>query len=45
MHNRIDQGAILLFTGDKNPAARKFLAFLKSPQAQAIVRKYGYEVR
>ena len=45
LHKPIDQGAILLFTGDKNPAARKFLAFLKGPEAKAIIRRYGYAVR
>ena len=45
LHRPIEQGAILLYTGDKNPAARKFLAFLKGPEAKAIIRKYGYEVR
>jgi molybdate transport system substrate-binding protein len=44
-HAPIDQQAILLRTGERNPAARAFLAFLKSPAAIAIVRRYGYEVR
>jgi len=44
-HARIDQQAILLFTGQKNPAASAFLKFLKSPQAIAIIKRYGYEVR
>ena len=42
LHKPIDQGAILLFPGEKNPAARAFLAFLKGPQAKAIIRRYGY---
>ena len=41
----IDQGAILLSTGDKNPAARAFLQFLRGPEAKAIIRRYGYQVR
>ena len=45
LHAPIEQGAVLLATGDKNPAARKFLAFLNSPQAKTIIRKYGYGVR
>ena len=45
LHKPIDQGAILLFTGDKNPAARAFLAFLKGPEAKAIIRRYGYAVK
>jgi molybdate transport system substrate-binding protein len=44
-HAPIDQQAILLKTGQANPAARAFLAFLKGPQAVAIIRKYGYDVR
>lgn len=44
-HKPIDQQAILLFTGQKNPAATAFMKFLKSPQAVAIIKRYGYEVR
>jgi molybdate transport system substrate-binding protein len=43
-HAPIVQQAVLLYTGDKNPAARAFLQFLKSPAAAVIIRKYGYEV-
>ncbi|WP_309606763.1 molybdate ABC transporter substrate-binding protein [Phenylobacterium sp.] len=43
-HAPIDQQAILLQAGAKDPAARAFLAFLKSPAAVAIIRRYGYEV-
>jgi molybdate transport system substrate-binding protein len=44
-HAPIQQQAVLLRTGEKNPAARAFLAFLKSPAAVAIIKRYGYEVR
>ena len=44
-HAPIEQQAVLLRTGDKNPAARAFVAFLKGPEAQAIIKRYGYEVR
>ena len=44
-HAPIEQQAVLLKTGANNVAARAFLAFLKSPEAKAIVRDYGYEVR
>jgi molybdate transport system substrate-binding protein len=44
-HAPINQQAILLFTGQKNPAAVAFLKFLKSPKAIEIIRKYGYEVK
>ncbi len=45
LHAPIDQAAILLSPGDKNPAARQFLAFLKGPEAKAIIVRYGYLVR
>ncbi len=44
LHKPIDQGAVLLWTGDKNPAARAFLKFLRGPEAKAIIRRYGYTV-
>ena len=44
LHKPIDQGAILLFAGDKNPAARAFLKFLRGPEARAIILRYGYQV-
>jgi molybdate transport system substrate-binding protein len=44
-HAPIEQQAILLRAGQDNPAARAFLAFLKTPAAAAIIKSYGYEVR
>jgi molybdate transport system substrate-binding protein len=44
-HTPIDQQAVLLQGGAGNPAARAFLAFLKTGEAKAIIRRYGYEVR
>ena len=43
LHSPIDQQAVLLKTGANNPAAKAFMAFLKSPTARAIIRRYGYE--
>jgi molybdate transport system substrate-binding protein len=43
-HAPIDQQAILLYTGQNNPAAKAFIAFMKGPQAVAIIKKYGYEL-
>ena len=43
-HGPIAQQAILLKTGEQNPAARAFLAFLKTPAATAIIRRYGYQL-
>jgi molybdate transport system substrate-binding protein len=45
MHTPIDQQAVLLRTGERNPAARAFLDFLRTPEARAIIRRYGYQVR
>jgi molybdate transport system substrate-binding protein len=45
MHKPINQQAILLFNGAKNPAAPAFLKFLRSPEALAIIKRYGYETR
>ena len=44
-HAPIEQQAILLQPGDKKPAALAFLKFLRSPEALAIIKRYGYEVR
>ncbi|MBU4435549.1 MAG: molybdate ABC transporter substrate-binding protein [Alphaproteobacteria bacterium] len=44
-HTPIDQQALLLKTGADNSAAKAFLAFLKTQDAKAIIRRYGYEVR
>jgi molybdate transport system substrate-binding protein len=43
-HTPIDQQAVLLKTGADSAAARAFVVFLKSAEAKAIVRRYGYEV-
>lgn len=45
LHTPIDQQAVLLKTGARNPAAQAFIAFLRTPEAKSIVRKYGYEAR
>lgn len=44
-HSPIEQQAVLLKTGANNDAARAFLTFLKSAEAKAIIRRYGYEAR
>jgi molybdate transport system substrate-binding protein len=44
-HAPIEQQAVLLKTGEKNPAARAFLIFLRSPAAVTIIKRYGYQVR
>jgi molybdate transport system substrate-binding protein len=44
-HTPIDQQAVLLKTGANSEAAKAFVAFLKSSDAKAIIKRYGYEVR
>jgi molybdate transport system substrate-binding protein len=45
LHKPIEQGAVLLKRGAGNPAAAAFVRFLHGPEATAIIRRYGYEVR
>jgi molybdate transport system substrate-binding protein len=40
----IKQTAILLKLGADNSAAMALLAYLKSPDAKAIIAKYGYDL-
>jgi molybdate transport system substrate-binding protein len=42
LHAPIRQDAVLLKTGENNPAAKALLEFLRSPQSLAIIEKYGY---
>ncbi|MGE0630093.1 MAG: molybdate ABC transporter substrate-binding protein [Hyphomicrobiaceae bacterium] len=42
LHTTIAQDAVLLKRGEKNEAAKAFLAFLKGPEARSIAEKYGY---
>jgi len=44
-HTPIEQQAVLLKTGQNSEAAKAFVAFLKSGEAKAIIKRYGYEVR
>ena len=45
LHKPIEQAAVVLKTGAGNPAAAAFVRFLHGPEATAIIRRYGYEVR
>jgi molybdate transport system substrate-binding protein len=45
LHTPIDQQAVLLKTGAKNPAAIAFVKYLKGRTALAIIKRYGYAVK
>jgi molybdate transport system substrate-binding protein len=42
VHSPIEQQAVLLKTGQADPAAKAFLAFLRGPEARKVIQKYGY---
>ena len=42
LHAPIEQQAVLLKTGEGNPAATAFIKYLKGRAALAIIRRYGY---
>ncbi len=42
LYGEIRQDAVLLKTGEKNPASAALLAYLKSPAAKALIQSYGY---
>ena len=44
LYTPIRQDAVLLKKGADNAAATAFFAFLKGPEARAIIEKYGYAV-
>lgn len=43
-YSPILQDAVLLKTGEANPAAAAFVEFLKGDEARAIIEKFGYEM-
>jgi molybdate transport system substrate-binding protein len=45
LYDPINQDAVLLKPGEGDPAARAFLAYLKGPQALAVIRRFGYGTR
>lgn len=42
LHAPIRQDAVLLEPGRDNEAARAFLHFLRTPEAQAVIERFGY---
>lgn len=43
LYRPIEQDAVLLRTGEGNPVAAAFLAFLRGGEAQAIIRRHGFD--
>jgi molybdate transport system substrate-binding protein len=43
LHPPLAQDAVLLARGRDNPAAAAFLAYLRTPAATAVMRRYGYD--
>jgi molybdate transport system substrate-binding protein len=41
-HSPLEQGAVILKQSKNPEAARQFLEFIKSPQGQEIMRRYGF---
>jgi molybdate transport system substrate-binding protein len=44
LYEPLDQEAVLLKSAQGNAAAKAFLTYLKTPEAQRIIRRYGYEL-
>ena len=42
LYGEIRQDAVLLKTGETNPAAKALLAYLKGDAAKAVIQSYGY---
>ena len=44
LYSPIRQDAVLLKTGADDEASKAFVAFLKRPEARAMIEKYGYSL-
>lgn len=44
LHAPILQDAVLLKTGEGNPAARDFIEFLKGKEARVVIERFGYGI-
>ncbi len=42
LYSPLQQDALLLRPGEHNPAARAFLAYLRTPEAQRVIEAHGY---
>ncbi len=44
LHAPLEQGAVLTTRGAANPAALRYLAFLRTPAARAVFERYGFRL-
>jgi molybdate transport system substrate-binding protein len=44
LHAPLDQGVVITKRGAANPAATRYLAFLRGPEARKILERFGYGV-
>ena len=44
LHAPIRQDAALLKKGENDEASRAFLAFLRGPEARAVIERFGYRL-
>ena len=42
LYSPIEQGAVITRRGEGNPAAARYLTFLRSPEARAVLERFGY---
>jgi molybdate transport system substrate-binding protein len=45
LYTPIDQGMVILKSGEKNPEVKAFYDFMLSAKAKAILERYGYKVK
>ena len=45
LHEPIKQDAVLLVKGQNNPAAKALMDFMRSPEARAVIERYGYQLK
>lgn len=44
LHQPLEQGAVLTTRGAANPAAARYLAFLRTPEARAVFERFGFRL-
>ena len=44
LYSPLEQGAVITKRGEKNPASARFLKFLGSPEARAVLERFGYRI-